>query len=69
MHILAFILLFVFGSIGAACDGDFSGLQAIGKFLLYAGLILFVCWALLNPVVLVILILVIVVVLCAASQE
>ncbi|MDD6036696.1 MAG: hypothetical protein PUC30_10995 [Lachnospiraceae bacterium] len=31
MHILAFILLFVSGSVGAACDGDFSGLQANNK--------------------------------------
>lgn len=39
MHILAFILMFVFFSIIAACDGDFSGLAAIGKFV--GGAILF----------------------------
>jgi hypothetical protein len=32
MHILAFILIFVVGSIIAACDGDYSGIAAIGKF-------------------------------------
>ena len=32
MHILAFILMFVVGAIVAACDGDFSGIAAIGKF-------------------------------------
>ncbi len=31
MHILACLLLFVFGSIAAACKGDFSGLEALGK--------------------------------------
>lgn len=33
MHILAFIILFIFGSIGAAFKGDWSGIEAIGKFL------------------------------------
>ena len=60
MHILAAILMFVIGSISAACDGDFSGLEAIGKFLLYGGLIVFVMWALTNPVALFILVAVIV---------
>lgn len=32
MHILAFILIFIVGSIIAACDGDYSGIAAIGKF-------------------------------------
>ena len=32
MHILAFILIFVVCSIIAACDGDYSGIAAIGKF-------------------------------------
>ena len=32
MHILAFILIFVVGSIIAAYDGDYSGIPAIGKF-------------------------------------
>ncbi len=32
MHILAFILIFVVGSIIAAYDGDYSGIAAIGKF-------------------------------------
>ncbi|MFR6049359.1 MAG: hypothetical protein ACLUG6_13615 [Lachnospira eligens] len=31
MHILAFILIFIVGSIIAACDGDYSGIAAIGK--------------------------------------
>ena len=32
MHILAFILIFVVGSIIAACDGDHSGIAAIDIF-------------------------------------
>ena len=32
MHILVFILIFVVGSIIAACDGDYTGIAAIGKF-------------------------------------
>ena len=39
MHILAFIVLFIFGSIGAAFKGDYSGIEAIGKFILW-----FIIW-------------------------
>ena len=38
MHILAFVLYFIIGSIDAATKGDWSGFEAMGKFLLYAGL-------------------------------
>lgn len=69
MGILTSILLFVFGAIWAAFDGDFSGLEAIGKFILYAGLFLLFAWAILNPVVLVILILLIVLAFFASSQK
>ena len=31
MHILAFILIFVVGSIIAACDGDYSGIGEYPK--------------------------------------
>lgn len=40
MHILAFIVLFIFGSIGAAFKGDYSGIEAIGKIIFY-GVIIF----------------------------
>ena len=63
------ILLFVFGAINAACDGDFSGLAAIGKFLLYVGLFFLVAWMVLNPVALVIGILVVGLILCAVKQK
>ena len=44
MHILAFILMFVVGSIGAALDGDFSGIDAIGKFVFGAEFFIGVMW-------------------------
>lgn len=38
MHILAFIILFIFGAIGAAGKGDYSGIVVIGKVLLGIGI-------------------------------
>lgn len=38
MHILAFILVFVFGAIGAAMKGDYSGIVVIGKVLMGIGI-------------------------------
>lgn len=46
MHILAFILIFVVGSIIAACDGDYSGIAAIDIFA--------VLWLFTQPVLLII---------------
>ena len=56
MHILAFILMFVVGSIVAACDGDFSGLAAIGKFVGGAVLIFAMLWFFTHPALLIIVI-------------
>lgn len=44
MHILAFILIFIVGSIIAACDGDYSGIAAIGKFVGFFVLLFAVLW-------------------------
>jgi hypothetical protein len=41
MHILAFILMFVFGAIGAAMKGDYSGTIVIGKVLMGIGTFFF----------------------------
>lgn len=41
MHILTFILMFVFGAIGAAIKGDYSGTIVIGKWLMGIGLFFF----------------------------
>ncbi len=41
MHILVFILMFVFGAIGAAMKGDYSGTIVIGKVLMVIGIFFF----------------------------
>lgn len=41
MHILAFILMFIVGSIGAAMNGDYSGTVFIGKVLMGIGIFFF----------------------------
>lgn len=70
MHILAFILMFAVGSIVAACDGDFSGIKAIGKVLGFLALWIGFMWLLTQPVILfiVIVVLVIIAVSCSASK-
>ena len=54
MHILAFILIFVVGSIIAAYDGDYSGIAAIGKFVGFFVLLIAVLWLFTQPVLLII---------------
>ncbi len=53
MYILTFVFMFVIGSILAACNGDWSGMKVIGKFVM--GLIVFFLLALivLNPILIV----------------
>lgn len=68
MHILAFALMFLIGSFVAACDGDYSGIAAIGKFIGFAALMIVVMWILTNPAVLVLVIAVIIIVACLASK-
>lgn len=46
MHILTFILMFVVGSIAAACKGDMSGLGAIAQIIFWIGFIFFLFWLL-----------------------
>ena len=60
MHILAFILIFIVGSIIAACDGDYSGIAAIGKFVGFFVLLFAVLWLFTQPVLLIIAIVVLV---------
>lgn len=40
MHILTLALIFVVGAIASACHGDFSGIWAIAKWVVFAGLII-----------------------------
>ena len=44
MHILALILMFVVGAIIAACDGDYSGIAAIGKVVGFFVLLFGMLW-------------------------
>ncbi len=62
MHILTFILIFVVGAIVAACEGDYSGIAAIGKFMGGAILFLAMLWLFTQPVLLVIVIIVMVII-------
>ena len=65
MHILAFILMFVIGAIIAACDGDYSGIAAIGKFVGFFVLLFAVLWLFTQPVLLIIVIVVLVLIVIA----
>ena len=69
MHILATILMFLIGSFIAACEGDFSGIEAIGKFIGFL-ILFFVCaWMLTNPAVLLLVIIVFIAIcVCLASK-
>lgn len=60
MHILAFILWFIIGSICAAGRGDFSGIQAIFTFIVggafflgFLWILAFYPWALLGVFIIV----------------
>lgn len=69
MHIIAFILIFIVGSIIAACDGDYSGIAAIGKFVGFFVLLFAVLWLFTQPVLLIIAIVVLVlIVICCSSK-
>lgn len=68
MHILAFILIFVIGSIFATCDGDYSGIAAIGKFVGFFVLLFAMLWLFTQPVLLVIVIVVLIVIAVGCSS-
>ena len=70
MHILTFILVLIVGSIVAACDGDYSGIAAIGKFIGGALMIFIMLWLFTQPALLaiVIFLLIIIVVCCSGSK-
>lgn len=69
MHILAFVLYFIIGSIDAATKGDWSGFEAMGKFLLYAGLFILMAFLLLNPALLIIGIIILVVIVACCNSN
>ena len=63
MYILTAILLFIIISIAAATKGDWSGMEAIGKVILFIALFFIVGFIIINPGLLVIAILIFVVIL------
>lgn len=65
MHILTLILMFIIGSIGAACDGDWSGIKAIGKVILFFVLFFLIAYILANPLLLVFIIILIMLIISA----
>lgn len=69
MHILALILMLIVGAIVAACDGDFSGVEAIGKFVGGAVLIFAMLWLFTQPVLLVLVILMLIVAVVCCSGK
>lgn len=69
MHILAFILLFVMCSIGAACNGDYSGLAVIGKVIGFFALLIGMMFLFTQPVLLFVVIVIIVIVFVALISK
>ena len=70
MHILAFILMFIAGSIIAACSGDFSGLAAIGKIVGFFVLLFVMMWLFTQPILLVVVIVmaIFILIVCSSSK-
>lgn len=69
MHILAFVLYFIVGSICAASKGDWSGVEAIGKFILFVIMFFLMAAIILNPALLVIAVIVIILLLVACCSK
>ena len=68
MHLVAFIILFIIGSINAACHKDYSGIEAIGKFLLFVALFFIMAFILMNPALLILAVVIVVVALICCSK-
>lgn len=68
MHLVAFVILFIIGSINAACHKDFSGIEAIGKFLLFVALFFIMAFILMNPALLILAVVIVVVALICCSK-
>ena len=69
MHILAFIILFIIGSIGAACKGDWSGIGAIAKIVGFIALFLIVGYMMINPVLLIIAVVIFCIILVVCCSK
>ena len=68
MHLVAFVILFIIGSINAACHKDFSGIEAIGKFLLFVALFFIMAFILMNPALLILAVVIVVIALICRSK-
>lgn len=68
MHLLTFILMFVVGSISAACRGDWSGMEAIGKFILFVVMFFLMAFLLMNPALLIIAIIFLILIIICCNQ-
>ena len=69
MHLVAFVILFIIGSINAACHKDYSGIEAIGKFLLFVALFFIMAFILMNPALLILAVVIVVIALiCCCSK-
>lgn len=67
MYIVGSIILFVILSLGAALDGDFSGIEAIAKFVGFVLLMVGVMWLLTHPILLLVVIVLLVIIGLAGS--
>lgn len=67
MYIVGSIILFVILSLSAALDGDFSGIEAIAKFVGFVLLMVGVMWLLTHPVLLLVVIALLVIIGLASS--
>ena len=69
MHLVAFVILFIVGSINAACHEDFSGIEMLGKFILFVALFFIMAFLLLNPALLILAVVIVVIALiCCCSK-
>ena len=68
MHLVAFVILFIIGSINAACHKDYSGIEAIGKFLLFVALFFIMAFILMNPALLILVVVIVVIALICCSK-
>lgn len=49
MHILTLILIIIVGAVFAACDGDYSGIFAIGKVIFFIVILFGTLYLFTNP--------------------
>ena len=68
MHLVAFVILFIIGSINAACHKDFSGIEMLGKFLLFVALFFIMAFILMNPALLILAVVIVVIALICCSK-